>query len=125
METRLRVTVAISALVLIAYTVELIRRGKLREEYSLLWLGMGALMLVLTAVNNLVDTVARVLGVAYPPSALFMIALFGALLGFLHVSVVMSRQSEHIKILAQEIAILKHELSSSKASQQVVVPEEE
>ncbi len=124
MDLRLRITVMLSALAFTGYTIELIRRHKLREEYALLWLGLGGLMLTLAVFRDLVDVVAKVLGVAYPPSALFMVALYGALFGFLHMSVVLSEQSDKIRTLAQEVAMLRYEVSYDKAVHEVAVSKE-
>lgn len=90
--------------------VELVRRRRLQEEYSLLWLATGVALIVLAASRQLLDSVALMVGIAYPPSALFMLALGFMLLLLLQFSVVISRLSGENKRLAQEVAILQYEL---------------
>lgn len=101
--------VAGSGAVLIV-VVELIRRGKLKERYSLLWLLAGGILLVLSSSRYLLESISHLLGIFYPPSFLFLLAFLFLLLITLHFSVVISGLSEKNKKLAQEIALLRQEL---------------
>jgi hypothetical protein len=108
------VAIAVSV-ALIVLIVDLIRRRKLREQYSLLWLVAGAVMLLFSIWRGLLDTVAHFLGVAYAPSVLFLAALFFGILLLIHFNVAISTLGEQVKTLAQEIALLKTELPQEKA----------
>lgn len=90
--------------------VELIRRGKLKEKYSLLWLFAGGVLLFLSSSMGALDLIASLLGVHYPPSVLFLLAFLFLLLITLHFSVVISGLSEKNKQLAQELALLRQEM---------------
>jgi hypothetical protein len=90
--------------------VELIRRGRLKEKYSLLWLFAGGVLLLLSASRALLDYISHLLGVFYPPSLLFLLAFLFLLLITLHFSVVVSGLSEKNKQLAQELAMLRQEM---------------
>ena len=98
-----------SASVLIT-VVELIRRGWLKERYSLLWLFAGGVLLLLSASRDLLEYVSHMVGIYYPPSLLFLLAFLFLLLISLHFSVVISGLSEKNKKLAQEIALLRQEM---------------
>ncbi len=98
--------VAASAVVLVA-VVELIRRGRLKERYSLLWLFSGIVMLALSLSRGLLESIASMVGIFYPPSLLFLIAFIFLLLITLHFSVIISGLSERNRQLAQEIALLR------------------
>lgn len=87
--------------------IDLIRRRKLKEQYSILWLASSAILLLLSIWRELLHKVAYMAGVAYPPSLLFLIAFLFLLLIVLHFSVIISTLSENNKKLAQEIALLK------------------
>ena len=87
--------------------IDLIRRRKLKEQYSLLWLASSAILLLLSIWRELLHKVAHMAGVAYPPSLLFLIAFIFLLLIVLHFSVIISTLSENNKKLAQEIGLLK------------------
>ena len=110
------VALAISVLLLLV-VLELVRRRKLTEEYSFLWI-VGAVMLVLlSAKRDLLDTTAHWLGVYYPPMVLLMVLIlmvFVALLGF---SLVVSKQRQQIERLIEETAILGAELRELRSEQ--------
>jgi hypothetical protein len=91
--------------------IELIRRGRLKERYSLLWLFACSVLLVFSLSRDLLEFVSLSLGIAYPPSLLFLLAFFFLLLITLHFSVVISGFSEKNKKLAQELAILRQEIN--------------
>lgn len=90
--------------------VELIRRGRLKEKYSLLWLFAGVVLLFLSSSISTLDFLSSLLGVHYPPSLLFLLAFLFLLLITLHFSVVISGLSEKNKQLAQELALLRQEI---------------
>jgi hypothetical protein len=89
---------------------ELIRRGRLKERYSLLWLLAGGMLLVFSLSRNLLESISRLLGIFYPPSFLFLLAFLFLLLITLHFSVVISGISEKNKQLAQELSLLRQEI---------------
>ena len=90
--------------------IELIRRGRLKEKYSLLWLFAGGILLVFSVSRGLLEYASHLLGVHYPPSFLFLLAFSFLLLITLYFSVVLSGLSDKNKQLAQEVALLRQEL---------------
>ena len=87
--------------------VDLIRRGMIKEQYALLWLASAVILLILSVWRGLLDKIALAMGIAYPPSFLFLVAFLFLLLIVLHFSVIISDFSEKNKRLSQEVAILK------------------
>ncbi len=98
--------IAGSAVVFFA-VLELIRRGRLKERYSLLWLFAGIVMLVLSLSRGLLESIAHLVGIFYAPSLLFLVAFIFLLAITLHYSVIISGLSEKNRQLAQEIALLR------------------
>jgi hypothetical protein len=98
--------------------IELIRRDRLKERYSLLWLCASALLLVLSLSRDVLEYLSHALGIYYPPSLLFLLAFLFLLLITLHFSVVLSGLSEKNKKLAQELALLRQELQVILNAQQ-------
>ncbi len=90
--------------------IEMIRRGRLKEKYALLWLFASAILLVLSMSRNLLESVSFLVGIYYPPSFLFLLAFLFLLLITLHFSSVISGLSEKNKQLAQELALLRQEI---------------
>lgn len=98
------------SIALLMVVIELIRRGRLKEKYALLWLFAGVVLLVFSSSRALLEYVARLIGIYYAPSLLFLVAFLFLLLITLHFSVVLSGLSEKNKKLAQELALLRQEL---------------
>ena len=90
--------------------VELIRRGRLKERYSLLWLFAGGVLLLLSSSRSILDYISNMVGIYYPPSFLFLLAFLFLLLITLHFSVTISGLSEKNKRLAQDMALLRQEM---------------
>jgi hypothetical protein len=100
-----RIIAAILAIAFMVLILELIRRDKLQERYSVVWFVAGLGMLVGAAFPGLLELVADAMGVRDTNVALFSIVLL-LLLGLaLNFSVIMSRQAAQITRLAQERAL--------------------
>src|SRR3954464_2061929 len=100
-----RILAAIIALVFMAMILELIRRHRLQERYSVIWFVAGLAMLAGAAFPGLLEVVANVMGVRDTNVALFSLVLL-LLLGLaLNFSVIVSRQADQIPRLAQEQAL--------------------
>jgi hypothetical protein len=102
-----RILAAAIAIVFMLLILELIRRDRLQERYSVIWFVAGLGMLAGAAFPGLLKLVADLMGVRDTNVALFSIVLL-LLLGLaLNFSVIMSRQAAQITRLAQERAIEK------------------
>ncbi len=100
-----RILAAVIAIAFMALILEMIRRNRLQERYSVIWFIAGLGMLVGAAFPGLLEVVADVMGVRDTNVALFSLVLL-LLLGLaLNFSVIVSRQSEQITRLAQERAL--------------------
>jgi hypothetical protein len=99
------------SLLLIGYILRVIRKKRLKEEYSLLWLGISIVFLIFSAWRQGLERLADLLGIAYAPAALFMLILVGVILILIQFSMIISKLSERSKILAQEIALMKLEFA--------------
>ena len=102
-----RIIAAALAIVFMLWILDLIRRDRLQERYSVIWFVAGLGMLAGAAFPGLLELVADAMGVRNTNVALFSIVLL-LLLGLaLNFSVIMSRQAAQITRLAQERAIEK------------------
>jgi hypothetical protein len=105
--SRTRILAAILAIAFMFAILELIRRDKLQERYSVIWFVAGLGMLAGAAFPGLLELVADAMGVRDTNVALFSIVLFFLLGLALNFSVIMSRQAAQITRLAQERALEK------------------
>ncbi|CAA9530778.1 MAG: hypothetical protein AVDCRST_MAG67-4139 [uncultured Solirubrobacteraceae bacterium] len=95
---------------------ELVRRRRLMERYALLWLFSATVLLALALLQGLLESFARLVGVAYAPSALFAVALGCGLLLMLHFSLVISRLTDQTKLLAQGLGRVQQQLDELQAT---------
>lgn len=109
--TRIQILAVAASLALIASVFELIRRGKLREEYSLLWFLSSVVLLFFSLWRGAFDYIAHRLGIAYSPALLILVMLFFGMLLMVHFSIVVSRLTGENKRLAQELALLNLKLA--------------
>lgn len=87
--------------------LELVRKNKLLEKYSLLWILFGVLFLILSLSPIFMEAIAGFLDIKYAPSVLFLFGMVYMVIFNLHITTVMSKQSQQITRLNQELAILK------------------
>jgi len=111
MLARVEIVAILGSLSLLAIVIELVRRRQLAEAYSLLWLLTAVALLVLSLWRELLDVLAHLVGIFYPPTALFVVGFGFVLLILLQFSVVISRLSRENKELAQQIGLLNWKLS--------------
>lgn len=110
------VAIAVS-LVLLAAVLELVRRRKLTEEYSFLWILSSVALLILSVRREILHAVARWLGVNYPPAVLLLLLSVMVFVASLCFSVIVSRQRQQIERLIEETAILSAELRELRDQQ--------
>ena len=102
-----RILAAVIAVGFMLMILELIRRNRLQERFSVVWFVAGLGMLAGAIFPGLLGVVADLMGVRDTNVALFSIILL-LLLGLaLNFSVIMSRQAAQITRLAQERALEK------------------
>jgi hypothetical protein len=111
---RVSLLAAIAAALFLLVIFELIRGRRLQERYALLWLVTGFVILVLAVWRDALRLVAEQLGIAYPPSALFVVGFLFILVVLLHYSTVISELAERNVRLAQDIALLEERLRNQE-----------
>jgi hypothetical protein len=108
--SRTQVIVAVGAVLLALYVLDLVRRRRLSEEYSLLWVVSTATVAVLGFCTPALVWVSRALGIRYENSTVFAFGLAFSLAMLLHLSVRLSRLGRENQALARELALLRREL---------------
>jgi len=107
---RLTLAIFVGALALLMMVLELVRRRRLEEQYSLLWLGTAAALVVLALSRDAWDRLAVAVGIAYPPTALFIVGFVAMMMILLHFSTVISKLTRQNRQAAQEIGRLRWQL---------------
>ena len=104
----------VASLGTLLFILELVRRRRLKEEYSWLWILTSAAMIVLVSWYGLVEKISGLIGAVLPTTTIFIFALLFLLLISVHFSTVISRLSQQIRRLTQELAILSVEREEKK-----------
>ena len=99
----------IGSLLFLITIIELIRKRLLKEAYAIIWLIFGCLFLFFSCWRKALDYIALSIDIAYPPAMLFLLLIIAITLVLIQFSVVISKQSDQIKTLTQEIALLKQQ----------------
>lgn len=90
--------------------LELVRRGRLREDHALLWLLTGLALLAFSLFEGALRFMADLIGVVYAPSILFGIGMMFAVVILLFQGITISRLQTQNKELAQDVALLAWEV---------------
>ena len=101
------VLVVIVALLIALTVVWYVRRWRLKEQYSLLWLVLAIGMVVPAAAPGLVEWFANRLEVVDAPALLFFMALAFVAVMLFHYSLEISRLSDENRLLAQDLALMR------------------
>lgn len=106
----MRVLAALFLVVFLYYVVKLVRKGRLRLRYSVLWLFLGAAALLVDAFPNLLYWTSELIGFVTPSNLLLVVAVMVLLVVCLSLSVSVSRSVVAVKNLTQRVAILEKEI---------------
>ena len=117
------VAVTVSA-VLLALVLELVRRRKLTEEYSVLWVLCGSALLLLSIWRDGLHLAARVLGIYYPPALLILVLIFFVFVVSLSFSVVVSRQRQQIERMIEDLALIDRDVRELRSRVGSITPEQ-
>jgi hypothetical protein len=108
---RITLLITLGALVLFTIIIELVRRRRLEEQHSLLWLAMAVILVVLAITRDLWDWLAVTVGIAYPPTAMFVAGFVAMIMILLYFSTVVSKLARQNRRAAQEIGMLRWKLA--------------
>ncbi len=122
MEPRVQLVAIVVSCVLLVSVLDLVRRKRMLERYALLWLASALVLLGLSVWRSLLDEVAGAIGVAYAPSALFLIAFGVVMVLLLHFSIAVSHLADQSRVLAQRLALLEERQATDVASRDGVGP---
>ncbi|HEY8598622.1 MAG TPA: DUF2304 domain-containing protein [Thermomicrobiales bacterium] len=112
MTQRIQIISVLGSLAVMVFVFMLIRRGKLREEYAIIWFLASLALIAVSIWRDSLDVAADLAGIYYAPSVLLLGVI---VLGFalaMHYSISLSRLAEQNKRLAQEVALLRHQIES-------------
>jgi hypothetical protein len=118
--TRSRVIALVLAVSFLVLVLELIRRHRLQERYTVFWFLLAVGMLVGAAVPDLLELIARLIGSRDTNIALFAMLMLILLALSFSATLSISSHSERITRLAQENALLKLRMEARHGDEEPV-----
>ena len=107
---RIQILAIAASLAFLASVLLQIKRGKLREEYALVWTLSTFVLIVLSFWRSALDLLAELFGVYVPLNLIFTGAIFAILIYLLNLSVTVSKLQLQNRTLAQEVVLLREAL---------------
>jgi hypothetical protein len=95
---------------LMLFILELVRRRRLKEEYTWLWLLTGIIAPVIIIWTDLLDFITSLIGAVEPLTTLTIFSFIFLILIIIHYSVKISVFNDQIKNLAQQVGLLHKEV---------------
>ena len=111
---RIQIITIIVTVCFLGYISRQIIKGRLREEYSIVWLICSFILMIFSIWREGLDIITKLFGIVDPPNLIFTGCIFAILIYLLHLSIVNSKQQKNIANLTQDLAILKEKLERSE-----------
>ena len=92
--------------------VDMVRKRRLREEYSVLWLATSVVMFVLVLRYKWLVALTSFIGAGLATTTLFIFALIFLMLLSVQFCIKISQLTDQVKNLSQENALMKREIES-------------
>ncbi|MEV0131316.1 DUF2304 domain-containing protein [Dactylosporangium sp. NPDC050688] len=119
---KLTIVTGLTALAVLAFMVELLRRRQLQEKYAILWLAVSIVILPMAFFPFITDDLAEAIGIASGVSLVLFLGIVFLLLVTVHLSWEVSRLEEETRTLAEDLALLRSELGNPRDSSAVPAP---
>ena len=104
----------IFSIIFIIFIVNLVRKKKLDEKFSILWLIASMIILIIAIFPSIIKLIAQKLNVAYPSILMLLFAIIVLGTYIVHITTVITKQNKMIVKLTQELGILKEEIQEQK-----------
>ncbi|MDX9754944.1 MAG: DUF2304 domain-containing protein [bacterium] len=105
-----KIFIILTGCLLLVVVVELIRRRKMLEQYSAIWLFISLCAVGFIWIYPLLVRLTHLIGAGYTTSTILFCGLFAVILLTLQLSVKISEFAFHIKDMIQELTLLAHKV---------------
>lgn len=112
--SNLHLTTALLGLGLAVAILWLLRRDHLHVVHGLFWLLVAAAAALLGLWPRLIDSLAGMVGIAYPPALFFLLAVIVLIIKALHADITNTRVEREVRRLNQRLSLLELERQQSK-----------
>ena len=114
MSPKLLIYSSIIIIIIILAILHLLKRGRINIKYAIVWLFAFGLMLIMMLIPGLLRFITKIFG--FTLSSNLIIVFFISILVFINIimTIIISGQSEKIRLLIQEISLLKKEIKRNE-----------
>jgi hypothetical protein len=114
MSLNLRVELIIFALLCIIMVLWVVKKEKLLMKYALVWLVSVFLMIIAILIPSFIERVSVLLGFETTSNMIFFFGIIVLLYIAFTLTIIVSKQSSRIRLLVQEVSLLKKKKGSKK-----------
>ncbi len=107
MSTNLKIISILFSIVLILIVLLFVRKGKITIKYSLVWLASTFVLLILSVFPNVLIWLTKIIGIQVASNLIFALIIGILLIVCISLTIIVSSQTEKIRILIQEVSLLK------------------
>lgn len=112
MSLRLQIVLIITSIIGGYATIYLIKKNVLELKYALVWIFVACGALVLPVFPSILNYISQIVGTQVPVNTLFLFGFYFVFFILFTVTIIVSKNAQRVKILNQEIAILKAQIDS-------------
>jgi len=116
MPIRQKIFALIVCVGVVIFIIDMVRRRRLREEYSVLWLTTSVIMFVLVVKYDWLETITKYIGAGLPTTTLFIGSIVFLMLISVQFSIKISKLTNQVKDLVQDNTLLRSELMNRSRS---------
>lgn len=114
MSGQLRIILIILILLTFALFISQVKQKKLKLQYTLTWLALLFILLLVTVFPGILNTLTHLMGIQLPINLIFFLGFVLTLVIIYRLTIAVSKQSEEIKDLTQKVALMEKELNERK-----------
>ncbi len=114
MSLKIQIIVAVVLIVALVAIINMVRKEALDIRFALSWLTVGVIVLFLDVFPSVMDWLVHLFGIELPVNMMFFFGFCFTLFLVFGLTIKVSRQSEQLKRLTQEVALLEKSLEDVK-----------
>lgn len=115
MSLKTQIMVAVVIVAALVWIANMVRKQALDIRFALSWVTVGGVVLILDVFPGIMNYLVHLLGIELPVNMMFFFGFCFTLFLVFILTVKVSRQSEQLKRLTQEVALLEERLMKGES----------
>ncbi len=114
MSLKIQIIIALVLIIALVGIANMVRKEALDLKFALSWLAVGVIVLILDIFPGIMNWLVHLLGIELPVNMMFFFGFCFTLMLVFILTMKVSKQSEQLKRLTQEIALLEERLNEEE-----------